>query len=114
MIRYYIYPIYDRWYITFSKRLNLGNCVLTRYCWMSSVLGFGCSCAEHSVPIGIDHCRPCNATEVVSTDGTACVPRRCQNVSGRVACRKCPGDYITGDVFCQSFYLIKQTTLTDY
>ncbi|KAJ8717410.1 hypothetical protein PYW08_005809 [Mythimna loreyi] len=57
--------------------------------------GFGCSCAEHSVPAGIHRCRPCNTTEVVSADGTACVPRRCQNVSGRVACRKCPGDYVT-------------------
>lgn len=59
-------------------------------------LGFGCSCAEHSVPVGIGRCKPCNATEVVSVDGDTCVPRRCQNVSGRIACRKCPNDYITG------------------
>uniref|UniRef100_A0A2H1WW50 SFRICE_028223 n=1 Tax=Spodoptera frugiperda TaxID=7108 RepID=A0A2H1WW50_SPOFR len=57
--------------------------------------GFGCSCAEHSVPVGIGRCKPCNATEVVSADGYTCVPRRCQNVSGRIACRKCPNDYIT-------------------
>ncbi|KAJ8718053.1 hypothetical protein PYW07_005983 [Mythimna separata] len=63
-----------------------------------SLDGFGCSCAEHSVPAGIHRCRPCNTTEVVSADGTACVPRRCQNVSGRVACRKCPADYITGRI----------------
>ncbi|XP_022819611.1 meckelin-like [Spodoptera litura] len=57
--------------------------------------GFGCSCAEHSVPVGIGRCKPCNATEVVSADGYTCVPRRCQNVSGRIACRKCPHDYVT-------------------
>ncbi|CAH0696027.1 unnamed protein product [Spodoptera exigua] len=57
--------------------------------------GFGCSCADHSVPVGIGRCKPCNATEVVSADGHSCVPRRCQNVSGRIACRKCPNDYIT-------------------
>ncbi|PZC83076.1 hypothetical protein B5X24_HaOG208549 [Helicoverpa armigera] len=62
---------------------------------VTSADGFGCSCAEHSVPAGIDRCRPCNATEVVSSDGTACVPRKCQNVSGRIACRKCPNDYVT-------------------
>ncbi|CAH2235368.1 jg5936 [Pararge aegeria aegeria] len=57
--------------------------------------GFGCSCEEHSIPIGVNRCRPCNITEVVTSDGISCVPRRCQSSAGRIACRKCPRDYIS-------------------
>ncbi|XP_045777862.1 uncharacterized protein LOC123875857 [Maniola jurtina] len=57
--------------------------------------GFGCSCEEHSIPIDITRCRPCNITEVVTSDGMSCVPRRCQSSAGRITCRKCPRDYIS-------------------
>ncbi|XP_053615163.1 meckelin-like isoform X2 [Plodia interpunctella] len=57
--------------------------------------GFSCVCDDHSVPNGPAKCRSCNATELVSSDGSACVPRRCQNTSGKFVCRKCPSDYIT-------------------
>ncbi|CAH4029096.1 unnamed protein product [Pieris brassicae] len=40
-------------------------------------------------------CQPCNGTELISADGTTCVPRRCQKSGGRVVCRKCPSDYIS-------------------
>ncbi|KAI5642942.1 meckelin (Transmembrane protein 67) domain-containing protein [Phthorimaea operculella] len=57
--------------------------------------GFSCSCAEHSIPIGINKCKPCHATELVSSNGLACVPRRCQSANGKTVCRKCPMDYIS-------------------
>nr|XP_037873553.1 meckelin [Bombyx mori] len=62
---------------------------------ITSLDGFGCRCDEHSVPEGPAKCKPCNATELVSADRSICVPRRCQNVSGRFVCRKCPSDYIS-------------------
>ncbi|XP_052743892.1 uncharacterized protein LOC112056746 [Bicyclus anynana] len=57
--------------------------------------GFGCSCEEHSIPVDVIRCRPCNITEVVASDGRSCVPRRCQSSAGRISCRKCPRDYIS-------------------
>ncbi|XP_060805719.1 uncharacterized protein LOC106137230 [Amyelois transitella] len=57
--------------------------------------GFSCACDDHSVPSGPAKCRACNATELVSSDGSTCIPRKCQNTSGRFVCRKCPSDYIT-------------------
>ncbi|KAJ0173981.1 hypothetical protein K1T71_010127 [Dendrolimus kikuchii] len=57
--------------------------------------GFGCACEEHSIPLGVIQCKACNATEVVSSDGTMCIPRRCQNSPGKVVCRRCPADYIS-------------------
>ncbi|CAG9563816.1 unnamed protein product [Danaus chrysippus] len=62
---------------------------------VTSTDGFGCSCSEHSVPSGISKCRPCNITEIVSSDGNSCVSRRCQSSAGRIVCRKCPNDYIS-------------------
>ncbi|XP_031765636.2 uncharacterized protein LOC113521805 [Galleria mellonella] len=62
---------------------------------VTSTDGFSCVCEEHSVSTGIARCKACNPTEVVSADGTACVPRKCQNLSGRYVCRKCPNDYIS-------------------
>ncbi|XP_050352298.1 meckelin-like [Nymphalis io] len=61
---------------------------------VTSADGFACTCEEHSVATSIARCKPCNITEVVSSDGTTCVPRRCQSSSGRIVCRKCPHDYI--------------------
>ncbi|XP_046970407.1 meckelin-like [Vanessa cardui] len=61
---------------------------------VTSADGFACSCEEHSVATNIARCKPCNITEVVSSDGTACVPRRCQSSAGRMVCRKCPQDHI--------------------
>ncbi|KAI8419876.1 hypothetical protein MSG28_008503 [Choristoneura fumiferana] len=57
--------------------------------------GFACSCEEHSVPVTPGRCKPCGAAAVVSSDGAACVPRRCQGAGGRTVCRKCPADYIS-------------------
>nr|XP_032519930.1 uncharacterized protein LOC116772016 [Danaus plexippus plexippus] len=62
---------------------------------VTSTDGFGCSCSEHSVPSGISKCKPCNITEIVSSDGNSCVSRRCQSAAGRIVCRKCPNDYIS-------------------
>ncbi|CAK1553032.1 unnamed protein product [Leptosia nina] len=56
--------------------------------------GFGCTCAADSIPKGISSCKQCNATELISADGTTCVPRRCQKSGSRVVCRRCPNDYI--------------------
>lgn len=66
-------------------------------------LGFACTCGEHSIAIGSARCKPCNMTEVVSSDGTMCVPRRCQSSAGRTVCRKCPLDYLTGKYY-YSYY----------
>lgn len=73
-------------------------------------LGFGCACDEHSVPHSFNSCKPCNATQVLSADGTSCVPRKCQNTSGRFVCRKCPIDYISG----KHFYVTSITSIIKY
>ncbi|CAF4914568.1 unnamed protein product [Pieris macdunnoughi] len=57
--------------------------------------GFGCTCAPDSIQKSVNMCQPCNATELISADGTDCVPRRCQKSGGRVVCRKCPAHYIS-------------------
>ncbi|XP_064073783.1 meckelin-like [Vanessa tameamea] len=62
---------------------------------VTSADGFACTCEEHSVATSIARCKPCNVTEVVSTDETTCVPRRCQSSAGRIVCRKCPQDHIS-------------------
>ncbi|XP_041985003.1 meckelin-like [Aricia agestis] len=61
----------------------------------TSADGFSCTCMENSIPVSPARCRPCGVTELVSSDGAACVPRRCHTAAGRVACRKCPREYIT-------------------
>ncbi|XP_059059582.1 uncharacterized protein LOC131852862 [Achroia grisella] len=67
----------------------------TNVSMVASADGFSCVCEEHSVPSGIARCKTCSATEIVSDDGSTCVPRKCQNLSGRYVCRKCPIDYIS-------------------
>ncbi|CAG9795557.1 unnamed protein product [Diatraea saccharalis] len=62
---------------------------------VASVDGFSCSCEENSIPVGIARCKQCNTTEVVSADGSSCVPRKCQIANNRFICRKCPSDYIS-------------------
>ncbi|XP_014364580.2 uncharacterized protein LOC106715745 [Papilio machaon] len=61
---------------------------------VASVDGLSCICENHSIVTVSGRCRACNVTEVVSADGSSCVPRRCQASAGRVVCRRCPKDYI--------------------
>ncbi|CAG4947812.1 unnamed protein product [Colias eurytheme] len=76
-----------------STVMNCRSCN-TNHSMVPSDDGFGCTCASGSIPFGISKCKPCNSTELISEDGTVCVPRRCQKSGGRVVCRKCPNDYI--------------------
>lgn len=71
-----------------------------------TLIGFACSCDNHSVRVGVARCKRCNGTEVVTPDGTACVPRRCvKDAAGRLNCRKCPADYIVGNYKTRSSIL---------
>ncbi|KAG7301660.1 hypothetical protein JYU34_014634 [Plutella xylostella] len=57
--------------------------------------GFSCTCAAGSRWESPARCLRCSSSEQLAADGGACVPRRCQkDAAGRVACRKCPADYI--------------------
>ncbi|XP_038211400.1 meckelin-like [Zerene cesonia] len=73
--------------------MNCRSCN-TNHSMVPSADGFGCICAISSISVGTSKCKPCNSTELISEDGTTCVPRRCQKSGGRVVCRKCPNDYI--------------------
>ncbi|XP_048483890.1 uncharacterized protein LOC105391396 [Plutella xylostella] len=57
--------------------------------------GFSCTCSPGSRRESPARCLRCSSSEQLAADGGACVPRRCQkDAAGRVACRKCPADYI--------------------